>query len=207
MVKYDINNPPKQIFLPGFRPEISGLTDVEDGVLALVQDEDGVVFFFDWHKEIVFKEIELGECGEYEGITRVCHSIFVLRSDGLLIEIRNFEHNTAQIIHHKTDIPIKNNEGLGYEADNHRILIAEKSPWKSELSTKKRAVYEFDLNDSTLCETPVYVFDDVQVDSWKRKNLEYPKEYSNNKKEKSIHQLLPYTLFLRIYMFCHTKAR
>lgn len=167
---YNFNKPTATIQLPKILHEISGLTDIDNKTLALVQDEDGIVFIYDWRKEIIIKEIPFGESGDYEGITKVGNSIYVLRSDGYLFEIENFEREDFKVNKYNTDIPVKDNEGLGYDSVNNQLLIAGKSEPKGDEYTDKRAVFAFDLNTKSMEKQPAYIFSEENIRQFVKEN-------------------------------------
>jgi len=167
---YDFNKPNAKIQLPEILHEISGLTDIDEHTLALVQDEDGIVFIYDWQKEEIIKQIRFGEGGDYEGVTKAGNSIYVLRSDGKLFEIENFESEDFKVNEYDTEIPVKNNEGLGYDAKHKRLLIAGKSKPKGDEYKGKRAVFAFDLDSMGLMKQPVYIFKEENIERFVKEN-------------------------------------
>lgn len=167
---YDFNKPNAKIQLPEILHEISGLTDIDEHTLALVQDEDGIVFIYDWQKEEIIKQITFSEGGDYEGVTKVGNDIYVLRSDGKLFEIKNFKSEDFKVNEYDTEIPVKNNEGLGYDAKHKRLLIAGKSTPKGDEYKDKRAVFAFDLSSMSLEEQPVYIFKQENIEQFVKKS-------------------------------------
>ncbi len=155
---YNFNKPTTTVHLPKILFEVSGLTDIDDHTLACVQDEDGIVFIYDWQKKEIKKQIKFGEAGDYEGITKIGKSIYILRSDGKLFEIDHFELDRFKVIEYDTGIPIKNSEGLAYDAANNCLLIAGKSKVKSDEYQDKKAVFAFQLATKKLEGKPVYIF-------------------------------------------------
>ena len=65
---YDLENPKEKIKLHYDLQEISGLSIVENGVLACVQDELGRVYFYDLNEKEIIKNIKFAKSGDYEGI-------------------------------------------------------------------------------------------------------------------------------------------
>lgn len=155
---YDLSSPEVRLVLPEALFEISGLTDIDLHTVACVQDEEGLVFLYDLQENKIRNQFQFGETGDYEGITRVGKALYILRSDGRLFEISNYESEDLQVTEYDTDVPVKNNEGLGYDPGNNRLLIAGKSEPKEEGFEDKRAVFGFDLDTKTVSEKPVYEF-------------------------------------------------
>lgn len=155
---YDLENPETRLVLPEILFEISGLTDIDQHTVACVQDEEGLVFLYDLQENRIKRQFKFGEAGDYEGITRVGNTLYILRSDGRLYEVSNYQYNKVQITEYEIDIPVKNNEGLGYDASNNRLLIAGKSKPKDEKYEDTKVVFGFNLNTKTVSEKPVYAF-------------------------------------------------
>lgn len=173
---YDFNAPVTTIRLPKILHEISGLTTIDNSTIACVQDEDGIVFIYDWQKEEIIKELNFGKAGDYEGVTRVENSIFVLRSDGILFEIDNFKNEGFKVKKYDTGIPVKDSEGLVYDATRNRLLIAGKSKPKGDEYKNKKAVFAFDLNTKSIEKQPAYIFSEDNINQFVQENNSKPSE-------------------------------
>lgn len=159
-ISYDLSRPDQVLILPDTLREISGLTKLDDHTIACVQDENGIVFIYDVVKNEIIKQFTFHLDGDYEGITRVDETLYILRSDGNLFEITNFQAENFKVNAYETGIPVSNNEGLCYDADNNRLLIGCKSkPGKGPEFKNHRVVYGFDLETKKLSNRPVFDFD------------------------------------------------
>ena len=157
---YNLKSPDASVILPAILQEVSGLSCIDSNMLACIQDENGILFLYDLAKNKISSQFEFFSNGDYEGIARVMDTIFVLRSDGMLIEISDYRSNNVIVTPIPTDIPSKDNEGLCYDSENYRLLIAcKESTGKGDLSKDKRYVFGFDLTSKSLIEEPVYSFD------------------------------------------------
>jgi uncharacterized protein YjiK len=157
---YDFRSPDASVVLPAVLQEVSGITLTDSNMLACIQDENGILFLYDLAKNKISRQLEFFSNGDYEGIARVMDTIYVLRSDGMLIEIAGFRSDNAIVTPFTTDIPSKDNEGLCYDSENGRLLIAcKESTGKGDLSKDKRYVFGFDLKSKSLIEEPVFSFD------------------------------------------------
>lgn len=171
MEGYDLNAPQNTYFLPVILSEISGLTDISETEIACVQDELGIVFIYDLEKERITQEIEFSEEGDYEGITMAEEDMYILRSDGMLIEIENFRSANRKVNRYKTDIPAKDNEGLGYDSKNKQLLIGCKSKLgKGKAFAGIRAVYGFDLTEKKMIKSPLIALELKDVVNYAEKN-------------------------------------
>ncbi|MBN1652860.1 MAG: hypothetical protein JXA30_03710 [Deltaproteobacteria bacterium] len=155
---YTLFHPDQIIELPNRLKEISGITDISDYELGCVQDEDGIIFIYDLKQQKIARKIRFGRSGDYEGLTRVGNKYFVLRSDGLLYEIMTSKGKTTTETH-KTGLPTKNNEGLGFDPLHNRLLIAPKSRLgKGREYKDTRAIFSYDLESKEFLSEPVFKF-------------------------------------------------
>lgn len=160
-VEFDVNQPSEVIKLPSTLKEISGITLYSKNKVACVQDEEGKIFIYDFHKDKLKESVDFGKNKDYEAIANVDDTIFVLRSNGTLYEIDALEGNEATSIEYPTFLSKENNcEGLCYDSLNHRLLIACKGrPEKGTAKKSMKAVYAFDLTTRELLKEPVLVID------------------------------------------------
>lgn len=157
---YDLTKPDTLFTLPDTLREISGLTIIDSTSFACIQDENGIIFFYDAFKNKIKRQFTFHSDGDYEEIARVEDTIYVLQSDGVLFKITGFESDSFTIGSYITGIPANNNEGLCYDKENNRLLIGCKSKTGKGIENKnKRAIYAFDLNTKLLSEKPVFEFD------------------------------------------------
>lgn len=187
-IGYDLEHPEKIVELPPILREISGITLIDSTTIACIQDENGILFLYDIHKNTISKQFSFYENGDYEGICAVDSSIFILRSDGALFEIINYRSPDFKVIPFSTEIAGSNNEGLCYDKTHNRLLMARKNKIaKGKEFKNKRAVYAFDLKTKLLNTNPVFEFD---VDSIKKmataEKLELPVKNKKKGKNKTI---------------------
>jgi len=156
---YALGNPTRVDTLPGVLAEASGLTDVSSTEVAIVQDEQGVIFVYDLEARSITKQVPFGPPGDYEGLTRLGDSMFVLASDGTLITVGNWR-GAPRVERRALDLPTRDNEGLGYDPFADRLLIAPKSRWQSGKANKHlRAVFALDPKSRKLDAQPALVMD------------------------------------------------
>lgn len=160
LIGYNLTAPDASLILPDILHEISGLTYVDSNTFACIQDENGILFIYDWKLNEIKKQYAFHIDGDYEGVARVGKTMYVLRSDGTLFEITDYESLNFQLDSFATGIPANNNEGLCYDPDNNRLLIACKGKIDKGPEYKdKRVIYSFDLWSRTMSEEPVFDFD------------------------------------------------
>lgn len=183
---YTLGKPDFSNILPDTLHEISGLTVIDSNTVACVQDENGIVFLYDIANSEIKNQFDFGADGDYEEITRVGQTIYILRSDGVLFEIQDFGTKDPKVDSIFTGIKARNNEGLCYDPDNHRLLIASKGKiGKGREFKNMRAVYSFDLQTRTLAERLLYEIDLPTVKQFAiENNISLPDISSKKKKKK-----------------------
>lgn len=155
---YQLNQPNETFKLPKKLAEISGLSISKDGQFLLaVNDEQGKLFFINKKTGEVEKDEKGAKNGDFEGVERVGDYIYMVESKGDIHQIGGDEETIF-----KTPLKSSNNvEGLGYDQQNHRLLLACKD--KAEIAKhkfkRKRAIYAFDLKTEKLIEEPVLLID------------------------------------------------
>ncbi|HPI19737.1 MAG TPA: SdiA-regulated domain-containing protein [Candidatus Kapabacteria bacterium] len=154
--KYNLSKPDIKQQLPPVLNEVSGLTDIDSKHVALVQDELGIVFIYDFVNGKIISQYEFEDAGDFEGLTYTGNSIYILRSDGRLTEWKNFLNEDAKFTHHQLNLQTSNNEGLCYDAKHNRILIAAKSKPLIHDFKEQRYIYSYDITTEKLLEKPIY---------------------------------------------------
>jgi uncharacterized protein YjiK len=168
---YNLTTPDKSSVLPDTLREVSGLTNIDSTTFACIQDENGILFIYDARKNELKRQYTFNIDGDYEGITRVGETIYVLRSDGTLFEIVNYTSDNFKLNSYDTGIPANNNEGLCYDPDNKRLLIACKGKiGKGPEYKDKRVIYGFDLQTKKLTAEPVFDFDLQKIKAFATEN-------------------------------------
>ncbi len=162
---FDLNKTYEQIKLPVALKEISGITFLSKNKIACVQDEKGIVFIYDIHKDKLKQSIDFAGDKDYEAIANVNDTIYVLRSNGDIYEIDNLESSeVSSITHHTFLSKVNNSEGMCFDSKHYRLLIACKGkPEKGSAKKYQKVVYSFDLSTKTMSEEPVLVIDPTSI--------------------------------------------
>ncbi len=131
--------------LPDTLREISGLTSLDVNSCACVQDENGILFIYDVVKNEIRAQQVFGGDGDYEGIAKVGESVYVMRSDATLFEISNYTSDKLKVTTYKTNVPAQDCEGLCYDREHQRLLIAVKGKAgkDKEAKDKKATILKF----------------------------------------------------------------
>ncbi len=145
---YDLENPSEKYIFKQELDEVSGLGWYKNNQIVAVNDEQGKVFVYDLEKKTVVEKFDFGMKGDYEGVEVVGDDIYVLESNGTLTAFKADLPETRVL---DTGIPKKTEvEGLGYDAQTNRLLIAVKETEKKGKQVKDKVVYIFDLKQKSI---------------------------------------------------------
>lgn len=183
---YNLKQPNTTQNLPKVLREVSGLTDINASTFACVQDEKGVLFIYDMLQNNIVDKHMFHADGDYEGITYANGLMYVLRSDGKLFEIANYNNDKRRITTYNTNIPAIDNEGLCYDAQQNRLLIACKSKaGKGPKFKDKRHIYAFNLATKKLEDKPAFIIDVNDAKAFAQlHNLPIPRKKGKKKNKK-----------------------
>lgn len=144
--------------VPSELKEVSGIAYMDNNRFACVQDEDGKVYIYNTSTSEIEKEVEFAGEGDYEGLALVDKAAYVVDSEGKIFEILNWESETPKVNEYQTSLTEEHNvEGLCFDADNNRLLLAIKDEEPGNIDYK--GIYGFDLSSKQLNEEPVYKID------------------------------------------------
>lgn len=171
LFEYNFNSPSSTIQLPEILHEVSGLTVVNETTLACVQDEKGILFLYDIPSKSIKKTIDFHGDGDYEGIAPVGKDMYILRSDGMLFCVENYQSSNFKLDSIQTNIPTLDNEGLCYDKKNKQLLIGAKSKLGKTPEFKYiRAIYGLDLKTKKLSDSPVITLNTQEIVQFAKDN-------------------------------------
>jgi SdiA-regulated len=200
---YNLESPDLNLNLPDILYEISGQTYIDPTSFACIQDNKGILFIYDFAKKEIKKQFTFFSNGDYEGIAKVEDTIYVLRSDGTLFEISDYNSDNVIVIPYPTYIPVRNNEGLCYDAAGYRLLIAGKeNTGKGEGLKDRRFVFGFDVKTKSLLPEPVYTFSIKSLKEFAI-NSGFDLPVKQKKKKKKVLSVEPVFLFRPSAMCFH----
>ncbi len=161
---YNMEQPNEYYGLAPRLREISGLTYRSATSLLCINDEEGVVFDYDVSSGEIAALYSFGKAGDYEGVELVNGILYVLRSNGDIYEVKNFNTDSITTIRHRTQLSSVNNaEGLCYDKRSNALLIACKGKPLHKRKGEK-AVYAFSLDTYQLKEEPIYRINQYQIE-------------------------------------------
>ncbi len=154
--RYSLNNPDGSYDLPGRLEEISGLDYLGDQVILCVEDEKGVLYFYNTGEKKVTREIKFAKNGDYEGVAHIDNLAYVIKSDGKLFTFPIDRNNEVDAMEIKTPFTRANDlEGLTAGHKKNELYLACKEQAEIENNKMKgRAVYSFDLEKNLVLKTP-----------------------------------------------------
>lgn len=156
---YNFSTPDDKIILPEILHEVSGITMVDQNTVACVQDELGIVFFYNLEINKIERKIHFAKEGDFEGIAKADNDLYILRSDGQLTKLKNFKSEEYTIQTFNTNVPADDSEGLCYDEANNQLLIGCKSKLNIKPERKDlRAIYAFDLKTNKIENQPAFEF-------------------------------------------------
>ena len=134
--------------------EISGITFINDSLIAAIEDEHGIVYFYNIQKNKIVRKLEFSKPDDFEDLVVVGKDIFAVSSNGNIYKIVNFAVEKPQIVKYKTSLKKKNDvEGIAYDSSENRLLLSTKG---ENLDGKEqiKSVYSFSLKNHQLDEKP-----------------------------------------------------
>ncbi|MEP7168080.1 MAG: hypothetical protein ABI855_01790, partial [Bacteroidota bacterium] len=98
---YSLKKPSEKYFLQRKLKEVSGLSLVSDKEAALIEDENGSLFFYNFEKKTISKTIPFAKDGDYEDLNIRGDTAYILESNGVLFEVKNFKGTPSDILVNK----------------------------------------------------------------------------------------------------------
>jgi uncharacterized protein YjiK len=133
----------------------------------------GSIFIYNTETSTIQEEIPFAPAGDYEGITLVNDTAWVLRADGKLFEVSTLYSKATTITEYSTPLTANHNvEGICYDKNNNRLLLAIKNAEPGSKAYK--GIYSFDLASKIMLPEPVFKIDMRQElkSGSKKRNIE-----------------------------------
>ena len=172
---YDLENPDAKYKLPDYLEEISGLSYYGKGKIACVQDEQAHIYILNLEQEKIINKYKFGDDADYEDISVVDKTAYIVRNNGHIYRIKNFKKKDRKVKKYNTPLKEKNDaEGMAYDALSNSLLIACKGSPSIEKENRYegyKAVYKFDLEEKELGKTPHFLINLERLDSYINQNV------------------------------------
>jgi uncharacterized protein YjiK len=178
---YELEQPWRKLALPGELQEVSAISYVDGIRVAMVQDEQGTIFFCSFIDGHIMSKISFASTGDFEGLVILENEAWVLRSDGDLYQVSGLWRENPVIT--KVETLLKrgdDTEGLTYDAAEGQLLIGLKEPPSlgGERRKDKRAVFSYQLDRKFMSASPTMLLDMAEL------KRVYTSQVSGNKPEK-----------------------
>lgn len=142
--------------LPAELREVSAIAYVDPKRFACVQDEEGSLYIFNTETNQIERKFRFAGKGDFEGLTLAESTAYVLRSDGVIFEIDNYNSDQAGVKQHATHLTAANDcEGLVWDKKQNRLLVTVKNAEGKAHSP----IYSFDLKAGKMAEQPAFTID------------------------------------------------
>ncbi len=172
-LKYVLDKPDQTWEMPDELVELSGIAIAGDDKLACIQDENGLLFIYDLKEDKILSQSRFRKDGDFEDVSIVKDKIYILKSNGNIYELENNPGGT-EMPSEKYESHLKkvnDSEGLCYDEDNNRLLIACKGiAADGEEYLDKRGIYAFDLNTKKVSAKPVFLIKLREIQDWLKMN-------------------------------------
>ncbi len=151
----------KQIKMPGYLREISGLAVSENGGIFSHDDERGIVYQIDYTKGEIKKKFAIGTPipnRDFEGIAIVKDKFYLITSSGDIYEFNEAkDKKSSKYKIYRTGLTASYNiEGLCYDPNTNSLLAACKG-YPGKKYKGYRAIYSFNLKEKKLEAKPRFL--------------------------------------------------
>ncbi len=155
---FSLNEPSHEWILPKPLKEISGLTILDNGNFATVNDEKGLIYVVDTTTSTIASKIKFGKNDDYESIVLHKDRLYVGESNGNIKVVSTKKEK--KIGEYSTFLSRRNNvEGMTIDIKNNRLMLACKGQTEKKTDRYKRAIYTFDLEKKELDKMPWVIMD------------------------------------------------
>nr|WP_255647410.1 SdiA-regulated domain-containing protein [Fulvivirga sedimenti] len=150
--------------------EISGLTDAGNGMLAAIEDENGILYFLNASNGKIHATYDFGKRGDYEAVEKLGDRFYVMKSNGDLTHFTLHQGKVNDIKTLDTDFSSANDiEGLA--VFNNQFLVACKAdPEVKKNDIRGKAIYSLN-GDLEVQPKPIIILDEEMLEKWIRKRL------------------------------------
>lgn len=159
--------------LPSALNEVSGISWIATNTIACIQDEEGVIYIYDLDKHSIIKEIPFAGSGDYEGIAVADTNAYVMRSDGLVYVISDYNTASKSTTSFQTGFNANNNmESLYFNPKSNMLITAPKD--RDSNSDTYKGIYQISSDDMESSKPPLFK---INMNDQALKNFKGKKEY------------------------------
>ncbi len=181
VIHYNWKEPAKIYTLPKALKEISGISVINDSLIGCIEDEHGIFYLYDLKKNKIQKEIKFSDDGDYEDLTIVKKDVYVLRNDGEIFKIENYQKKKPVLTHFPSLVPAHDNEGICYDKNSEKLLIACKGKFGKGLTNQfRREIHTYPLKGNKTDTLPLFIIKvDTLLNFAKREKIQLPTKIKN----------------------------
>ena len=155
--QYNFEKPDVTIELPKELKEISGISFLNDSVIAVISDGKPYLYFYNIYQQEIINKIEVASGSDFEDVTVCGDTAFILQSNGKLWVIANYNKIpviTSVILPLKAPFEL---EGLCHNYTKDTLFIAAKYWHEEEIFTiNELPVWAFSTKQMRLIEKPLF---------------------------------------------------
>ena len=158
---YSFQTPDASWELPSTLNEISGIGLLNDSMMVCQEDENGLLYLYNLSTNQIDKTIPFGKPNDYEDLAIVGSDIFVLQSNGTIVQVANYLEMPV-VTRFKTALTGKNDtEGLCYDPTTNQLLLSCKENEDEPGQVRgKKLIYAFSLKEKILSAKPMLAFEE-----------------------------------------------
>lgn len=159
---FDLNKPESKYSLPAELTEISGIICLQEKIFC-IQDESSDIFVFDPLQKQLIATYNNGVKGDFEDLVILGTDAFILKSNGTIIRVNEFNNSNRKIVELDTPLSAENDtEGLAYDSVTNSLLIACKGIGDKDVKKNYKGIrsfYRFSLESNTMIPQPYFSLD------------------------------------------------
>lgn len=158
-IHYNFTKADKVWEMPPELLEISGICFNKEKKILCHQDQNGRFFVFDLATGKIEQTVKFYQQGDYEDIAYNNDTVYVLRADGKIFRVTDYNSKKPNTIQINTFLDIDNNpEGLAFDKENNRLLVAcKENSGITNAPKSTKAIYSVLLPGNKIQEEPAFV--------------------------------------------------
>jgi hypothetical protein len=170
---YDFSKPDLTIELPKELEEISGISLINDSVIAAISDEKPFLYLYHLKEKRIVQKTKIQNGNDFEDVCICGDAVFILQSNGILWKVKNY--NSTPIIS-SINLPFEKPfelEGMCQNNTRDSLFIAAKY-WHQTANNKKNElpVWAFSIVNDELKSNPILPINSKVVFEEKKRNFQ-----------------------------------
>jgi uncharacterized protein YjiK len=162
LVNYNFNKPDAEIELPDVLHEISGISIINDTLIAAISDDKPYLFIYNLQQQKITNKIKINSGYDFEDISICGNDAYILQSNGTLWIVTKYASNP---VISSVKLPLENSfelEGLCRNNTNDTLFIAAKYWQQSNKENKHQLpVWAYSIGNKTIQNNPVFIINSL----------------------------------------------